>query len=72
MVAVGNISGEGVHGPADLRPEAGCVRVGCIWKGDDYEMQLDRWANDGGAIGRQKMLLDTSSTHAAGPGGHWS
>lgn len=75
MMALGDISSEKVrslHSAADVRPTAGRVKPRCLWMGDDYQIQLDRWANEGGALGRQKAPLETTRASAAGPGGRWS
>jgi hypothetical protein len=41
----------------DVQSATGGFRAWRNWKADDYEMQLDRWANEGGAIGRQSDQL---------------
>lgn len=60
MMAAGNNSGVERHarqGLVDVQSATGCFRAECSGAGDEYEMQLDRWANEGGASGRQRDQL---------------
>jgi hypothetical protein len=60
MMAADNNSGAERHARqrlVDVQPPTGCFSAECNGEGDEYDMQLDRWANEGGAIGRQRNQL---------------